>query len=118
MDYNLNSELFFQKLLRNKTFMTQIDVCILETQTLDIEKVPQLVLLIMNLLEENNAYNDLKNIKNVKHLLDIIYSYIKAYLNLKTIDYDAAEFKESFNIYTTVALMKIKFKKRGLFSCY
>lgn len=122
-----NNALFvFESLLRDHTFMSCIDDYIINTvfatKTFDAKNVPQLVLILMSLLSRTANFVDVgKKIKNdgeLQHLLEIFQTYITDRIkeNPNLSEFDAHEFKKSYEICMRLAIMKLKFtSKRALF---
>ena len=116
----------FECLLRDNTFMSCIDDYIINTifatKTFDAKNVPQLVLILMDLLTRSNNFVDvgekIKNDSELQDLLEIFYNYIIDRINENPNlgEFDADEFKKSYSICARLAVMKLKFKaKTGLF---
>ena len=119
-----NALFLFDCLLRDNTFMSTIDIYISNTifiaKTVDAKHVPQLVLILMTLLIKHKTYKIERNLKNdneLQQLFDIFYTYIVSKIkeNPNLIEFDATEFKKSYDICIRLAILKIKFKaERGL----
>ena len=88
---NYTANFVFECILRDNIFMECIDeyitTTIASTKTFDAKHVPQMVLIIMTLLDTHNNYVDVKkHIKNdeeLKQLLELFYEYIFNFLKSK-----------------------------------
>jgi hypothetical protein len=124
----------FDCILRDNIFMECIDeyitTTIASTKTFDAKHVPQMVLIIMTLLDTHNNYVDVKkHIKNdeeLKQLLELFYEYIFNFLKSKVQAegskvqaelFNKKEFKQSFDICCRLAILKLKFKNKSGFFC-
>ena len=116
---NANVTFVFECILRNNSFMDYIDEYInktlLTSNKFDTKHVPQMVLLIMTLLDTNNNYVDVKNtIKDdgeLQDLLELFYAYIIKKIMLDTkneTELNQREFKHSFDICCRLAIFKLK----------
>ena len=121
-----NSEFVFECLLRDNTFMNSIDEYITNTifveKSFDVKHVPQLVLLIMILLQKSNFDNEetrLNNDTEFKKLLDIFYIYVLDMIkkNLHLIDFNKKDFKKSYDICARLAFLKLKYKNKSALCC-
>jgi len=122
----MDSTCVFECVLRDNTFMLSIDEyiksAIAETKTFDIKHVPQMVLIIMNLLNTRTNYVDaakyITNDGQLQELLTLFYDYILTSIKEKVNreGFNKDEFKISFDICCRLAILKFKFsKKTGLF---
>ena len=120
-----NPTFVFETLLRDNVFMDNIDDYIKNTifasKTFDAKDVPQLVLLIMTLLERSkiDIETTIKNDTELKELLDIFYNYIFSTIekNLYLMEFDKTELKKSYEICCRLALFKLKYKNKNIFAC-
>jgi hypothetical protein len=120
-----NALYVFDCLLRDNEFMSTIDIYISNTifiaKTVDAKHVPQLILILMTLLVKHKTYiNVEKNLKNdteLQHLFEIFYTYIvrKIQENPNLTEFNADEFKKSYEICIRLAILKLKFKEKRTF---
>lgn len=116
-----NALFLFDCLLRDNAFMSTIDIYISNTifiaKTVDAKHVPQLVLILVTLLFKHNTYRVDKNLKNdieLQQLFDIFYTYIVSKIkeNPNLTEFNADEFKKSYEICMRLAIMKFTFKEK------
>ena len=116
-----NALFLFDCLLRDNAFMSTIDIYISNTifiaKTVDAKHVPQLVLILVTLLFKHNTYRVDKNLKNdieLQQLFDIFYTYIVSKIkeNPNLTEFNADEFKKSYEFCMRLAIMKFTFKEK------
>lgn len=122
-----NAAYVFDCILRDNNFMECIDEYITSTiasaKTFDTRHVPQMVLIIMTLLDTNNNYVDVKKtIKDdaeLQALLELFYVYIlnKIMKEEGLAGFNKKEFKQSFDICCRLAILKLKYKNKNSFFC-
>jgi hypothetical protein len=116
----------FECVLRDNAFMLCIDnyiqSAIADTKIFDVKHVPQVVLMIMTLLNTSttniDAQKHIKDDGELQELLHLFYDYIinKIKEKVDREGFNKAEFKHSFDICCRLAILKFKFSnKTGLF---
>ena len=101
----------FEHFLHDNNYMTQLDNSI----THETNKVPGLVLLIANIIQEGSkTYGRVKNQSELQQLFGLFFNYINDKLtNARGIKkYNTSEFKPLFDECVQLVVIKFKFAKK------
>jgi hypothetical protein len=116
-----NATLVFETLIRYPSFMDQIDTYInkaLQNGIIEAKDIPQMVYLIMQLLQTRVLNDHTKNkltVEDTHALLELYRTYIISKL---VCEFDTLEFNKIYNICVKLAVMKLKFSTKTSKSCF